>query len=427
MGKNKTPPHLQLVEFYEDAASKTPPSPRSVHRLDITLDGSRPKITRRIEVPSGIRLALLHEVIQLSMGWENFHLYEFTDRYRDTLPETALLSHVAKSTDDVLGYNYDFGDYWEHHITVSRVRTLKEPLLHPRCTSGRNACPPEDTGGIWAYLDLLSLSPSTRRRREQLGRKFDPRAFDKDAVNEQLVSWAAKRMPPPSPPEQPKPKAKAKPKRKQAALYHRVSTVDQDPATARAELRDAARRYDLDVALDIEETGSGANNSRPGLDQVMNAARRGKVDVILVWKLDRFGRSALDLLSHLRELEGAGVRFVSITQGIDIHPGGEAMSRLMLTMLGAVAEFERELIVERTKLGLAKARENGKTLGRPRAARPPATKVRALRKQGYTWNEVANELECSPWAARQAEKEAVKKGGRNGNRKRARKGPSDAV
>ena len=136
-------------------------------------------------------------------------------------------------------------------------------------------------------------------------------------------------------------------RRKRAALYHRVSTVDQDPTAARKELRDAARRYNLRVSLDVEETGSGANNSRPGLDQVMLAARRGKVDVILVWKLDRFGRSALDLLTHLRELEGAGVRFVSITQGIDIHPGGEAMSRLMLTMLGAVAEFERELIAER--------------------------------------------------------------------------------
>lgn len=220
----------------------------------------------------------------------------------------------------------------------------------------------------------------------------------------------------------PMPKAK-----KRAALYHRVSTVDQDPAAARKELRAAAKRFDLRIALDVEETGSGANNSRPGLLRVMEAAQRGKIDAVLVWKLDRFGRSALDLLAHLRELESAGVRFVAITQGIDIRPGGEAMSRLMLTMLGAVAEFERELIVERTKLGLAKARERGKKLGRPQAPRPPARRVRALRKQGHTWAEVAAELDCSVWAARQAAKTPVKKGGQNGQRKRARKGPSAAV
>ena len=197
-------------------------------------------------------------------------------------------------------------------------------------------------------------------------------------------------------------------RRKQTgALYHRVSTVDQDPTTARKELRAAARRYGFTVKLDVEETGSGANNDRPGLQRVMEAARRGRIDVVLVWKLDRFGRSALDLLANLRELETAGARFVSITQGIDIRPGGDAMSRLLLTMLSAVAEFERDLIAERTKLGLRKARLRGQRLGRPCVPRPPQSDVRALRADGYTWAQVANELGCSIWAARQA----VKKGG----------------
>lgn len=197
-------------------------------------------------------------------------------------------------------------------------------------------------------------------------------------------------------------------KKQQAALYHRVSTVDQDPSAARRELRAAARRYGFSVDLDVEETGSGANNDRPGLRRVMEAAGRGRVDAVLVWKLDRFGRSALDLLANLRELESAGTRFLSITQGIDIRPGGDAMSRLLLTMLSAVAEFERDLIIERTKLGLQKARREGKRLGRPPAPRPPQRDVRALRAAGYTWPEVAGELGCSIWAARQA----VKKGGR---------------
>ena len=85
-----------------------------------------------------------------------------------------------------------------------------------------------------------------------------------------------------------------------AALYHRVSTIDQSPDAARAQLRGAAERYGFAVALDIEETGSGANNQRPGLVQVLDAAQRGAIEAVVVWKLDRFGRSALDLLTNLR-------------------------------------------------------------------------------------------------------------------------------
>ena len=118
-----------------------------------------------------------------------------------------------------------------------------------------------------------------------------------------------------------------------AALYHRVSTVDQNPDAARAELRGAAERYGFAVALDIEETGSGVNNQRPGLVRVLDAAQRGEIQAVIVWKLDRFGRSALDLLTNLRQLDGAGVRFIALTQGIDTRPGGDAMSRLRLTML----------------------------------------------------------------------------------------------
>jgi hypothetical protein len=89
------------------------------------------------------------------------------------------------------------------------------------------------------------------------------------------------------------------------------------------------------------------------------AARRGKLDAAVVWKLDRFGRSALDVLANIQDLDAAGVRFIATTQGIDIRPGGDARSRLMRTMLAAVAEFERDLIRERTRLGIAKARATG--------------------------------------------------------------------
>ena len=163
------------------------------------------------------------------------------------------------------------------------------------------------------------------------------------------------------------------------AIYHRVSTIDQDPAGARRELVQAAKRYGCRVALNVEETGSGANNSRPGLGRVLEAARRGAIDAVFVWKLDRFGRSAHHMLGNIRKLVVAGVRYLASSQGIDIRPSGDSISRLLLTMLGAVAEFERSLIVERTRLGLAKARREGTRLGRPRVARPPRAEVMRLR------------------------------------------------
>jgi DNA invertase Pin-like site-specific DNA recombinase len=187
-----------------------------------------------------------------------------------------------------------------------------------------------------------------------------------------------------------------------AAVYHRVSTLDQNPALARDELRTAAARLGAELVLDIEETGSGARNDRPGLQRLMQAARRGKLDVVLVWKLDRFGRSALDVLANIRDLDAAGVRFIATTQGIDIRPGGDAMSRLILGVLASVAEFERDLIRERTRLGMAKARETGKRIGRPPAARPSPAEVMRLRTQGKSWREVSKALGCSSWAARQA-------------------------
>lgn len=181
------------------------------------------------------------------------------------------------------------------------------------------------------------------------------------------------------------------------AIYHRVSTTDQDATLARDELAAAARARDQEVALNVEETGSGARNDRPGLARVLDAARRGQVQAVLVWKLDRFGRSALDLLSNIHQLENAGVRFVATSQGIDIKPGGDPMSRLLLTMLAAVAEFERALIVERTRLGLAKARAAGKRLGRPRAADAPDPAVVAtLRTEGKSWGQVARKLGYCP-------------------------------
>jgi DNA invertase Pin-like site-specific DNA recombinase len=195
-----------------------------------------------------------------------------------------------------------------------------------------------------------------------------------------------------------------------AALYHRVSSLDPSPTATARELRQAALRLGMRVALAVEEQGSGASNDRPGLLRVMEAARAGKVDAVLVWKLDRFGRSALDLLALLGELDAAAIRFVAVSQQIDIRPGSDETSRLPMAMLRAVAEFERTLISERTRAGIEKARLAGVRLGRPRVPRPPARRVRALKAAGKTWAQIADELGCTVWAAREAARAGARKG-----------------
>jgi putative DNA-invertase from lambdoid prophage Rac len=167
-----------------------------------------------------------------------------------------------------------------------------------------------------------------------------------------------------------KPQLELAPKRGEkplAVLYHRASTDEQDATLAIDELERAAleRGYDVRPVHRIVETGSGANNDRPGLQQVLDLARSNQVKAVLVWKVDRFARSTFDLLGNVRVLNDAGVRFVATDQGIDIGAGGDPVSRLMLTLLAGVAEFERSIIVDRTRLGMKKAEQRGKVIGRP--------------------------------------------------------------
>lgn len=192
-----------------------------------------------------------------------------------------------------------------------------------------------------------------------------------------------------------------------AALCHRVSTLDQDKTLARDELRSWAKRQRARVVLDIEEKGSGASNDRPDQQRVMAAARAGKLDVVAVWKLDRWGRSVLDVAATIRELvDVCGVRFVAITQGLDLRPG-DAVSRMVLHMLAAVAEFERELIRDRTRLGLARARKRGVKLGRRPVPRPDVEAVREVMREREEYSPkpslrvVAGHLRCSVHALRE--------------------------
>ena len=169
--------------------------------------------------------------------------------------------------------------------------------------------------------------------------------------------------------------------RAKGVTYHRVSTRDQRPELARAELRRAAELRGIDLVEEIEETGSGARNDRPGLWRVLELAGRGEVTFVLVWKLDRLGRSTLDVLANVEELERAGVTFVATTQNLEVGPRAGAMGRLVLRILAAVAELERELISERTVLGLVAAARRGRFPGRPKGSKDSKPRRKPQRRR----------------------------------------------
>jgi DNA invertase Pin-like site-specific DNA recombinase len=140
--------------------------------------------------------------------------------------------------------------------------------------------------------------------------------------------------------------------------------------------------------MQVKEVGSGATQ-RQIREKLLDAARRREIDVVLVWRLDRWGRSVADLLATLQELEHLGVGFVSLTEALDLTtPAGRAMAAL----LAVFAAFEREVLGERVRAGLAHARQNGKRLGRPATATMHADRVRKLRRSGLSKSEIARRL-----------------------------------
>ncbi len=174
-----------------------------------------------------------------------------------------------------------------------------------------------------------------------------------------------------------------------AGLYARVSTDDQQPIPLQIRaLREYAARRGWTVALQVKEVGSGASQ-RQLREKLLEAARRREIDVVLVWRLDRWGRSVTDLLATLQELEHLGVGFVSLNEALDLTtPAGRAMAAL----LAVFAAFEREILQERVRAGLADARRNGKRLGRPATAAAHADAVRKLHRAGISKSEIARRL-----------------------------------
>lgn len=177
-----------------------------------------------------------------------------------------------------------------------------------------------------------------------------------------------------------------------AVLYARVSTTDQNCEMQVRELREYAVRRGWAMAGEYVDTGwSGAKVSRPELDHLMRDARQRRFDCVMVWKLDRWGRSLVQSLQSVQELASLGIRFLAITQNIDTDQSNP-MSRFMLHIFGAFAEFEREIIRERTLAGVRQAKAKGKAIGRPRRVFRRDEVVRLRDVEGFSWRAIAERL-----------------------------------
>jgi putative DNA-invertase from lambdoid prophage Rac len=173
------------------------------------------------------------------------------------------------------------------------------------------------------------------------------------------------------------------------AVYARVSTHDQQTLGMQVDAMSAyVKNRGWIVAKSVEDIGSGAKE-RPGRGSLLMSARRREIDVIVVWRLDRWGRSVADLMTSLRELLDLGVGLISLTEALDLTtPSGRAMAG----MLAIFAEFEREILRERVKAGIAQARKEGRPHGRPRTASLKVTDVLRLKAERVSHSEIARRL-----------------------------------
>ena len=174
------------------------------------------------------------------------------------------------------------------------------------------------------------------------------------------------------------------------ALYARVSTLNgQSPEMQLRELRDYAACREWQIAGEYTDHGvSGSRESRPELNRLMTDAHQRKFDAVLVWKVDRFGRSLRHLVNALAELGALGVAFVSLRDNLDLStPSG----RLMFAVIGAMAEFERALIQERVKAGLRNARAKGQQLGRPQRI-VNRESILQMKAEGLSLRQIAERL-----------------------------------
>lgn len=172
------------------------------------------------------------------------------------------------------------------------------------------------------------------------------------------------------------------------AVYSRCSTADQSVRMQLDELRSYCERRGWTIYCEYSDEGiSGSKENRPALLRLMADAKRRKFDAVLVYRYDRFARSLRQLVNALAEFDALGIHFISLHEGTDTStPAG----KLVFAIFGGIAEFERSLIVARTKSGIEAARRRGAKLGRPRSSPPvDMAAVRAMRESGLSWEKIA--------------------------------------
>jgi DNA invertase Pin-like site-specific DNA recombinase len=188
-------------------------------------------------------------------------------------------------------------------------------------------------------------------------------------------------------------------KTKRAAIYVRVSTNDQETDMQETELREYAENRSWSCTVYRDRGQSGAKNDRPALNALLGDMRKRKFDVLVVWALDRLARSLKQLLSIAEECKSLGVDLVSLKQNVDTTlPAG----RLTFQVLGAVAEFEREMLRERVRAGMAQAKRAGKRVGRPALRKFHSSEIermRALRAKGTSVRKLAADFQTTQWTA----------------------------
>ena len=181
------------------------------------------------------------------------------------------------------------------------------------------------------------------------------------------------------------------------AVYARVSTHDQQTLQMQVDaISDYVKQRGWRAVQSAEDVGSGVKERR-GREALLRSARRREIDVIIVWRLDRWGRSVADLMTTLRELTELGMGFVSLTEALDLTtPSGRAMAG----MLAIFAVFEREILRERVQAGIAQARKEGRPHGRPRSASLQSDAVMRLKTDGLSHSEIARRLEIGRTSVR---------------------------
>jgi len=174
-----------------------------IYQLKITLKGIRPPIWRRIQVAGNAPLSRLHRILQIVMGWEDYHLHSFSiDRVFYGKPEPGwemgdrnekkyTLASVVSTVKEKFLYIYDFGDDWIHEILVEKILPPGKEAKYPVCLAGKRACPPEDSGGVWGYAQMLEIMQDPKHEEydslmEWLGDEFDPETFDPEKINAKL-------------------------------------------------------------------------------------------------------------------------------------------------------------------------------------------------------------------------------------------------